>query len=638
MLDNSFAFGVGLSSLIICVVNLVYTLIQKRTTRTQNKIYMIILGILIANSVSSMLSAVCREGILPRETAVYLNEFSKSLYFSTHTALCPMFFYYVCSVSGVRFRMGNIKTILYSAFFVITEILVLTNPLTDWVYTITPDLNSTRNWGEYLIYIAALFYFVMTFVIMFSSWEILSKKRKKALFFSFFLTAVGVILQLVFKNLKVEILAESIGFTGIMMAVENEDDRIDYGMGFYNRAALNLDLKGWFHNSRNVGLIVIRITNSEIISKMVGSENTYIMADILNPYLTSLVPKQNIYTPTPGTYVLAFFGKDTAGVESVAEKITERFTHSWEYGEKRLLFSTVVMTARIPGVISNATQFFYMIDTPVPDQLRKKLLKNDDLNYFIRRQSVESALSRGLDEGSFEVYYQPTYRIDRTLHGAEALIRMHDREMGNLYPDEFIPVAEQIGLIDDIDDFVLEEVCKFLQTGIPQKAGMDCINVNLSVLQCMRPSFLERICGIVEKYGIEKSLINFEITESISADDYDRLSAVIRQLKEQGFKFSMDDYGTGYSNVSAVFSLNLDVVKLDKSLLWNAEKSELGMIILSNTIQMILQMRKEILAEGVETADQIELLIGLKVDYLQGFYFSRPIPKEEFVALIEKEK
>ena len=130
--------------------------------------------------------------------------------------------------------------------------------------------------------------------------------------------------------------------------------------------------------------------------------------------------------------------------------------------------------------------------------------------------------------------------------------------------------------------------------------------------------------------------INFEITESIAADDYEMLSEVIRRLKNEGFLFSMDDYGTGYSNVSAVFSLNLDVVKIDKSLLWGAEKSKLGMIILENTIRMIRQMGKKILVEGVETAEQIELLKRLNVDYLQGFYFSKPIPLDDFMILIRE--
>ena len=635
MLDNTFSFGVAISSLVICVVNVAYAIIQKRTFKTQNRIYLVILAILISNSVTGILTAVARGGSMSPASAASLNEFSKHMYFCTHTALCPMLFYYVSSISGMRFRFNNFRTILYSCLFVISELLALTNPLTHWVYTIEPDLSITRNWGEYFIYLSALVYFVFSFVIIFSSWEILSKKRKIALFFCFLLAGTGVVLQLLIKDLKVEVLAEAVGFTGVLLSIENEDDRIDYGIGFYNRSALNLDLKGCFHNNRVVSLIVIRITNSEILSKMIGTENVYVVSDIVRPYLTSLVKSHHIYAPNPGTFVLALYDNEVKKAESMAENVRQAFSKPWEYQGQRILFSTVVILAEIPGKMKDASQLFYIIDNPLPGNAgNDRVLKDGDLDFFFRRQSVESALSRGLDEGSFEVYYQPTYHIDRTLHGAEALIRMHDRELGNLYPDEFIPIAEQMGLIDDIDDFVLGEVCRFIKTGIPGKCGIECINVNLSVLQCMRPGFVERICGIVEKYGVNKVFINFEITESISADDYQRLGEVISDLRNRGFKFSMDDYGTGYSNVSAVFSLNLDLVKIDKSLLWNAEKSELGMIILGNTVRMIRQMNKEILVEGVETAEQIELLEKLKVDYLQGFFFSKPIPEKDFIELI----
>ena len=116
------------------------------------------------------------------------------------------------------------------------------------------------------------------------------------------------------------------------------------------------------------------------------------------------------------------------------------------------------------------------------------------------------------------------------------------------------------------------------------------------------------------------------------------MSGVITRLKKDGFIFSIDDYGTGYSNVSAVFSLDMDVIKIDKSLLWNSKKNERGMIILENTIRMIQLMRKKILVEGVETSAQLELLKCLNVNYLQGFYFSKPLPKAAFVELISTGK
>ena len=126
-------------------------------------------------------------------------------------------------------------------------------------------------------------------------------------------------------------------------------------------------------------------------------------------------------------------------------------------------------------------------------------------------------------------------------------------------------------------------------------------------------------------------MITFEITESVGADDYQKLGEIIKELKSSGYQFAMDDYGTGYSNIQSIFSLDFDVVKIDKSILWAAEKGELGMTILTNSINMIRQMKKKIVVEGVETESQIKLLESLGVDYQQGFYFSKPIPKADFI-------
>jgi len=154
------------------------------------------------------------------------------------------------------------------------------------------------------------------------------------------------------------------------------------------------------------------------------------------------------------------------------------------------------------------------------------------------------------------------------------------------------------------------------------------------VIQCLRPGFVEHILKIVNSYAVAHSKINFEITESVGAEDYEVLSKVAHDLKKEGFLLSMDDYGTGYSNMEGIFSLDFDVVKIDKSILWNAEKMSRGRIILENSVRMIHDLGCSVLVEGVETEEQIDLLTRLNVDYLQGFYFSKPVPKDRFLEVI----
>ena len=635
MLDNSFSLGVATSSLLICVVDLIYTFILRRTDKLQNRLFIVILCVLLINYVTSLISAVCSSDLLTNDdVAFFAVQASRYVYFVTHTALCPLFFYYVSNVSFATTRLASRKMILLSLPFFFTELLAISNPLTHFVWIIDDDKVFHREWGEILIYLAALIYYVFSFIVVVRSWNVISKKRRTALVFFFIMVAIGVLSQLINKNFKVEVLSEAIGFTGVMMAVENEDDRIDIGMGFYNRTALNLDIGTCLRNGVKLKVILIRIHNYDLINRLVGTGEVNTVADIISDYLKSIVKRYYIYVPEKNSFVLTIYNENQEKVYALAEKIAERFDEPWDYGEYSILLNATVIVADVPEQISKTSELFYMIDSSVSEKESRSIMKGDDLSFIMRRQAIEDAISRGFAENSYEVYYQPTYHINGKLHGAEALIRMHDKELGNLYPDEFIPIAEESGLIDDIDEFVLEEVCRFLKSGIPQQYGIDNINVNLSVLQCMRPGFVDRINEIVGRYGVDRRRINFEITESIGADDYGTLSNVIHSLKKGGFLFSMDDYGTGYSNVSAIFSLNFDVVKIDKSLLWGAEKSTLGMVILENTIRMIQQMNKKILVEGVETESQLQLLRKLKVTYLQGYYFSKPIPKDAFIEFI----
>ncbi len=636
---NLFRIAFYAPALLICVTSLLFTFTQKRTDKAQNKTYIIMVSIVALNALSLMIGNFA-EPYRDNGAAFFAIQVCEFSYFLLHTALCPAFYYYVSCVCGASVKLFSKKSLIYASLFLITEAAVLINPIFHWVYYFDTDREFTRNWAEVLIYIAAGVYFILSMIKLLFSWNALTAKRKVALIYFFAIVILGVSIQYVKIDVKCELFSEALALMGVMIAIESEDDRIDIDTGFYNRRALQTDLNSYIVNKRKLQLICIKITNAEIVQKATGSENADIISDIISDFLKTLVPRYYTYSTNPDTVLLTLPDSVPENGAYLAKEISIRFEEPWEYGSDiKILLNAVVIAAAVPDRIKTAADAIYMADCPVPANNDKSVLMGDDLDYLLRRAAVEHAVSTGLEKNNFEVYYQPTYYLkDRRLYGAEALIRLHDDELGNLYPDEFIPVAEQMGLIDAIDEFVLREVCKFIKSGIPKAKGMETLNVNLSVMECMQPGFVERINGIADEYGVDKSFIDLEITESIDAGDYKRLSEIVSQLKKDGFRFAMDDYGTGYSNMQSIFSLDFDVVKIDKSILWSAEESELGKIILENSVRMIQQMNREILVEGVETIHQIDMLDKLSVNYLQGYYFSKPIPKSEFVELLEKQK
>ncbi|MBQ4465011.1 MAG: EAL domain-containing protein [Oscillospiraceae bacterium] len=618
-------------SAIVTFTCLLFTFVQQRTDKLQNKFFLLVNAILLTNIVTSITASF----------AVMLDDqqtrdFMEYLYFIIHSMLCPFFSMYVILAVGRQRKIAVWSNFLTGLMFFLTEAIAILNPVTRWVYTIDADGVFHRGWGVYAIYVAALFYYVFAAVILFTSWRALTRKRQLAMVYFFLMVAAGVVLQLINSRIRSELFAESLGLLGVMIAIENEDDRIDIDTGFYNRKALQTDIHGHLVNKHAMTVVGVKILNPEIIQRATGSLNTDLLSEVVADFLKSVVPRYQIYNATQECFVLLLGDKQIPHTDEIVRKLSERFETSFEFRGTEIPLKAVILVSPVPGQLKTVEDVMAMADQPLPKSLEKKVLTDSDLDYLMRRVAVEEAVNRGLTENNFEVYYQPTYYLDGRLHGAEALIRLHDTVIGNVFPDEFIPVAEQMGMVDALDTFVFREVCLFLKSGIPSRYHMDCVNVNLSVLHCMQPDFIRKINHIAEEVGIDKNQINFEITESVAASDYGVLSDIVTNLKREGYHFSMDDYGTGYSNMESIFKLDFDVVKIDKSILWSAEKGEVGSIVLENTIRMVRQMHRLILVEGVETQSQIDLLNKLGVDYLQGYFFSRPIPKKEFVELISR--
>ena len=626
------------SALLILATTIFFTVIQQRTAKLNNKLFLMIAGLLSLNAISQMIAELSCPHRFSDSWFLLINV-SEYIYFMLHAMIPPLVLVYVNVVTGASTRYGRVKRIIYELPLIVAEATLFLNPFLHWFFYYDENREFCRGYAESTLYLSAGFYLTVCLFTLVYTWKAVVMNRRIAIIYFFTVCIAGILVQLFFLDVKAELFAESVGLLGIMIAVETEDDRIDVDTGFYNRRALQLDLNNYLVNKRELWVMCIKVTNADIIPRVTGSENVDILSTLMSDYLRTKISRSYIYNMNPQTFVLTILDKDEEAVKSLATEILVRFDMPWTINDNEYLLKAVIMFADVPKRLPSSADAFYMADSPVPEGNDKKILCGSDLNYLLRRSAIQNAIVNGLKKDSFEVYYQPTFNLsDGSLHGAEALLRLDDETIGRIPPYEFIPISEQMGLVDVLDTFVLGEVCKLLSTELKNDTSIEAINVNLSVLQCMKPGFVQSIDKEADKYGIDRSRINFEITESVAASDYDQLSQIVSELKRSGFRFSLDDYGTGYSNVMSVFSMDLDIIKIDKSILWTAVDHELGRILLENTVRMIKQMGRKVLVEGVETKAQLDLLRDVGVDYLQGFYFSRPLPREEFLTLVANEK
>ena len=626
-------FEIG--AILVCLTCLVYICLRRRVDKLQNKLFLIIVINVIVTAASDVAAEMLRT-YATGATAVVGVEISAYVYFITHAALAPLFFLYVLIVCRGSGRRRALLNNLIALPFYIAEFIVLTNPLTHWMYVYGPNLELTRNWAMYYVYIIGALYLVLGFSQLFIRWRALTPVKRRAIIYFFLMASAGVVIQLLASAIRVELFAESLAVLGVMMFVENEDGLIDLESGVYNRHALEADLDMYAKTTKSFNIVAVRATNIDSYLHLGGSARAaQAITAALSSYFKEIMPWYNVYRASAARYVLTDGRMSYDEARGIAERIAERFKQSWRFLDVDIDLHAVVALVRVPEDLPTVEDVLYLIDTPIPTMLEKDVLMSGDFEFLIRRAEVERAVKRGFDEGGYEVYYQPICDSNGKPRAAEALMRLHDSVLGEVSPFEFIAVAERMGLVDEIGEFALREVCTFLASGIPQKYGIEHISVNLSVIQCMQANFSVHAHEVVGSYGIDPKTVSFEITESVAAGDYEFLGKVMSQLKQGGHRFAMDDYGTGYSNMHSLVALDFDIVKIDRSVLWDAEKNELGLIILQNGVNLMRDIGCEVLVEGVETKRQVDMLHILNVDYYQGFYYARPMPKDVFVSFLE---
>ncbi|MBO5619999.1 MAG: EAL domain-containing protein, partial [Butyrivibrio sp.] len=267
----------------------------------------------------------------------------------------------------------------------------------------------------------------------------------------------------------------------------------------------------------------------------------------------------------------------------------------------------------------------------------REILRVSDLNMKVveHDKKIDGIVKHALEDKLFEVYYQPIYSPETgKFSSCEALLRLKDPQLGFISPAIFMPIAERNGTILSIDRFVLASVCEMISTSEARKYGLEYVEVNLSVVDCIQTNLAENVINTLNKYNVDPSEINLEITETSEQGITSVMYENINKLTECGLSFSMDDFGTGYSNIARISNMPVKIFKLDKSIIQSAFDSEVSYMVMINLIKIIKSLNKEIVAEGVETGEQARQIIKLGCDHIQGFFYARPMPKDNFIEFL----
>jgi diguanylate cyclase (GGDEF)-like protein len=321
-------------------------------------------------------------------------------------------------------------------------------------------------------------------------------------------------------------------------------------------------------------------------------------------------------------------------VEGVAQRILAAVAEPMEVHDQEVVLSASIGVAIYPTDSDNDEDLLRDADVAM---YRSKKAGGNTLEFFTeemnesaaRRLLVESQLRKALELGEFEVHYQPIVALpDARLVGVEALLRWENPELGVVSPGEFIPIAERSGLITPIGAWVLETACRQVKAWHDTEWPRLRLAVNLSPRELDRGDAIGSINNALARSGLPAEYLEIEVTERVFLDDVERVAMIFREIKNLGVRLCIDDFGTGYSSLSYLQNYPFDVLKIDRAFVHGAIGHEDGIALLKAINSMAESLRLEVVAEGVETQEQMDLLIELGCGFAQGYYFCRPMSAE----------
>ena len=529
------------------------------------------------------------------------------------------------------------KIVSYIVLFILT-ILLLT---LDLEIHYDPDgLNDyTAGWPVIITYIGTAMYMIATIVFVCVNRKRMYKKRFIGVFIFISIWIFGAsvqgIVNYLFGDLGVVILcvsfAETLGSLVIYIMLENPALNIDRVTGALTQRAFEEYLNSCYEKGMNVEFFIIDY-DTAIATSFMGY-------NVFSKALTSTLEEFKVHK---------IFKNDRDDFIVVRNIKTKKVLKTEIMLFKEKFYSKYNIVSEIPFKIlyfndikqfENVTECMKYIDYLINNisHMDKEVIEVDKnlVDKIRTRFEVIKKCDLAFLKGNVEVYFQPIYSNNSlSFTSAEALVRLKDEEGNLIYPNDFIQDMERDGRIVELGKMVFDQVCKFVSENNMDALGLEYIEVNLSAVQCMQENLAESYIEIMERHKVNPKYINLEITETAQSTRLILLKNM-EILKEYGVSFSLDDFGTGNSNLNYVIEMPVKIVKFDKTMVDSYFENRIASFVMNSTIDMIKGLGHKIVFEGIETDEQINQLSKMNVDYIQGYYYSKPIDRITFIEFIE---
>ncbi len=415
--------------------------------------------------------------------------------------------------------------------------------------------------------------------------------------------------------------------------------------GIANRAALNRELKtvaGGVKTDRQGAILFIDLDNFKGINDTFGHTHGDKLLVVVSQRLRAIDEGRHFVARVGGDeFIVLLEGAGRSEAADYADRLLAVFANPFTVSGKSVYVTVSIGLTLFPDDGASAEELFKNADLAM--YKAKELGKNRyvffdrGMDELVRQKmTIEHQLREAIPKGELRLWYQP-YVATATgqVCGLEALIRWQSPDR-LVMPGEFIKIAEESGLIVPIGDWVLRSACSFAVDLRRQGFGHPVVSVNLSVVQLIRGDFVRWVRGVLDDTGADPRDIALEITESVLMDNFEANIDKLAEVRRLGVRIYLDDFGTGYSSLKYLRQLPVDIIKIDKSFVDDLDDSDGQREIIGSIISLAHRARQQVVAEGVETVNQHEKLARFKCDFVQGYYYSRPVPQQDVPGLLRK--
>lgn len=500
------------------------------------------------------------------------------------------------------------------------------------------EIQYTYGPSAMVTYVFAFLFFVATLVLMYRHKDRMNPRRREAVQIWIVIWIIAAIIQFFFKELLVVGYSGAIAVMVIYLKLENPETNLERKTGLFNQNAFSQYIMQ-LYGKKEPFYILSMIFSSSQTNNMPVEDERQVRMEVIEFLLD--IRYAQAFRNAEDEIVLLFHDKALA--EESEAMLKRRFEFGW--GKDGSVFvSPSWMYLPDAYIVNRGEDILYLLRYARQNNMdfgEKKTVVIDKaiVDAMYQEKKIEQLLLDAMENDRVEVYYQPIFSTEeQQFTSAEALVRIKDEKDKIVPPGVFIGIAEKNGMIIKLGEIVFEKVCRFLKQHRPDQLGIHYIEVNLSVVQCAYEHLAESFIRIMEDYEIDPAWINLEITESASINAKKTLSENMKMLMDYGVHFSLDDFGTGQSNLNYIVEMPVNIVKFDRSMTSAYFANGKAKYVMDAAMHMIHGMELQIVSEGIETKEQFDTMKTLGISYIQGYYFSEPLPSAAFLDFLEKKK